>query len=124
MEYNMKMIKLSLLIILTSGCIQFEETVEEIPSNQIVRNRKNFRFQTQASTLDTREYAYIDLNKIKDENPGIQRISIFSNSNSAYISFSRSEMEGVDRVKIRKFNEKYFASIDFGERMKTIELKF
>ena len=100
MEYNMKMIKLSLLIILTSGCIQFEETVEEKPSKKIVGNGKNYKFQTQAATLDTREYAYIDLKKLKDENPGAERISIFSNSNSAYISLSRSEMEGLDRIKI------------------------
>ena len=75
--------------------------------------------------MDTREYAIVDLAKIKLENPNLKKISIFSNSKDVFISLTREDIADIDHIKIRKFNEKYFAKIESNDsRQKTIVLNF
>lgn len=113
-----------IILLLFVSCVQFEESVEQTPS-KMSTNKGPFRFSSQAAVMDTREYAIVDLAKIKEENPNLMRISIFSNSKDVYISLSKNEIAELDQIKVRKFNEQYFAKIETSDsKLKTIILNF
>ena len=115
--------KLVILLLFVS-CVQFEESVEQTPGKMSANNGP-FRFTTQASVMDTREYGIVDLAKIKSENPNLTKISIFSNSKDVFISLTKNEIAELDHIKVRKFNEQYFVKIETSDsRLKTIILNF
>ena len=103
--------RLIILLILTTSCLQFKETVEvkKSPDGQV--RDSTLKFKTQASSLDSRTYYNFNISDLKSRYPSIENMTIYSAKRGVRINLNKSDLTQTSTLNVRGFNDSYFAKV-------------